>query len=194
MTLLGTPRACNSKGGRLIDRHTGKLEDAVASLLPTPVVNDMGAGKTVDDWDAWTEKMRDAHRSGNGHGKSLAIEAQRLLPTPRATDGTKGGPNQRGSSGDLMLPSAVQEQRFGTYQAAVDRWASVIGRPAPDPTIPGTNGPRLSARFTEWHMGWPDGWVTGTDGVSNGAALKIAGNGVVPQQCVLALQLLGVAP
>jgi len=31
-----------------------------------------------------------------------------LLPTPRATDGTKGGPNQRGTSGDLMLPSAVQ--------------------------------------------------------------------------------------
>lgn len=30
-----------------------------------------------------------------------------LLPTPRATDGTKGGPHQRGSSGDLMLPSAV---------------------------------------------------------------------------------------
>ena len=30
-----------------------------------------------------------------------------LFPTPRATDGTKGGPNQRGSSGDLMLPSAV---------------------------------------------------------------------------------------
>lgn len=30
-----------------------------------------------------------------------------LLPTPRATDGTHGGPNQRGSSGDLMLPSAV---------------------------------------------------------------------------------------
>lgn len=33
--------------------------------------------------------------------------ALNLLPTPRATDGTKGGPNQRGSSGDLMLPSAV---------------------------------------------------------------------------------------
>ena len=30
-----------------------------------------------------------------------------LLPTPRATDGSKGGPNQRGSKGDLMLPSAV---------------------------------------------------------------------------------------
>ena len=32
-----------------------------------------------------------------------------MLPTPRATDGTKGGPNQRGSSGDLMLPSAVMD-------------------------------------------------------------------------------------
>ncbi len=32
-----------------------------------------------------------------------------MLPTPRATDGTKGGPNQRGSSGDLMLPSAVMQ-------------------------------------------------------------------------------------
>ena len=30
-----------------------------------------------------------------------------LLPTPRATDGTKGGPSQRESSGDIMLPSAT---------------------------------------------------------------------------------------
>lgn len=36
-----------------------------------------------------------------------ASSSWRGLPTPRATDGTKGGPNQRGSRGDLMLPSAV---------------------------------------------------------------------------------------
>lgn len=30
-----------------------------------------------------------------------------LFPTPKASDGTKGGPNQRGSSGDMTLPSAV---------------------------------------------------------------------------------------
>ena len=36
-------------------------------------------------------------------------ESLSSLPTPRATDGTKGGPNQRGSSGDLMLPSAVMD-------------------------------------------------------------------------------------
>lgn len=87
------------------------------TLLPTPAVNDMGAAYTPETWDAWTERMKSAHGNGNGHGKSLAIEAQRLLPTPRTSDtngagahgtgGTKGGPNQRGSSGDLMLPSAV---------------------------------------------------------------------------------------
>ncbi|MFY1700178.1 hypothetical protein ACN28G_00190 [Micromonospora sp. WMMA1923] len=30
-----------------------------------------------------------------------------LLPTPKATDGTKGSPGQRGSRGDLTLPSAA---------------------------------------------------------------------------------------
>jgi hypothetical protein len=98
-------------------------------------------------WDTWTERHRQRGINGNGHGKSLAIEAQRLLPpptsrdgkgpnqrgddtclhgallpTPRATDGTKGGPNQRGSSGDLMLPSAVTQL-------------------LPTPTVSDTNGP-----------------------------------------------------
>ena len=47
-------------------------------LLPTPAVNDMGAGKTVEQWDNWTTTMRDLHGNGNGHGPSLAIEASRL--------------------------------------------------------------------------------------------------------------------
>src|SRR5690606_5383109 len=52
------------------------------TLLPTPAVNDMGASYTPDEWDAWTATMQAKHGNGNGHGKSLAIEAQRLLPTP----------------------------------------------------------------------------------------------------------------
>jgi DNA (cytosine-5)-methyltransferase 1 len=35
------------------------------------------------------------------------VDPAAFLPTPRATDGTKGAPAQRGSKGDLMLPSAV---------------------------------------------------------------------------------------
>ena len=39
-------------------------------------------------------------------GQILAL-AGHLLPTPRATEGSNGGPNQRGSSGDLTLSSAT---------------------------------------------------------------------------------------
>lgn len=59
-------------------------------LLPTPAVNDMGAGKTPEQWDEWTGEMREKHGNGNGHGRSLAIETQRLLPTPSASDSTGG--------------------------------------------------------------------------------------------------------
>ena len=47
-------------------------------VLPTPVVNDMGDGKTPPQWDNWTQAMQAKHGNGNGHGKSLAIEAQRV--------------------------------------------------------------------------------------------------------------------
>lgn len=60
------------------------------TLLPTPTTSDTNG-----------------HGSHGDGGADLRTTVA-LLPTPRATDGTKGGPNQRGSSGDLMLPSAVQ--------------------------------------------------------------------------------------
>lgn len=50
---------------------------ASSSLLPTPVVNDMGDGKTVEWWDEWTARMKAKTGNGNGHGNSLAIEVQR---------------------------------------------------------------------------------------------------------------------
>ncbi len=66
---------------------------AVERLLPTP---DVSSG----------QRSRESHLSGQRQ-VSLQDLPNLLLPTPRATDGTNGGPNQRGSSGDLMLPSAV---------------------------------------------------------------------------------------
>ena len=106
--LLPTPVADNSRGLPQPGTAFASLPNAVLSLLPTPTVNDMGAGKTVEQWDEWTDRMRARHGNGNGHGPSLEIEALRLLPTPLASDGEKGGPNQRGGSGDLRLSSAVQ--------------------------------------------------------------------------------------
>jgi len=59
---------------------------ADGGLLPTPTARDS--------------------KGANQRGDASCLTGA-LMPTPRATDGTKGGPGQRGSSGDLMLPSAV---------------------------------------------------------------------------------------
>jgi DNA (cytosine-5)-methyltransferase 1 len=40
-------------------------------------------------------------------------------------------------------------------------------------------------------MGLPDGWITGQD-LKRNDELKACGNGVVPQQAELALELLGI--
>lgn len=52
----------------------------------------------------------------------------------------------------------------------------------------------LSPRFSEWMMGLPDGWITGpdvwhgVDGNHRNMQLKLAGNGVVPQQAAAAIR------
>jgi len=72
----------------------------------------MGRGKTVQEWDDWTERMKQAHSNGNGHGPSLAIEAKRLLlPTPAARD-YKGCRSEPVTPG-LLLPEAIREVSTG---------------------------------------------------------------------------------
>jgi hypothetical protein len=97
------------------DRGPGTPDDAnlwsvVGRLLPTPAVNDMGAGKDPQAWDDWTERMKEAHGNGNGHGKSLEQEALRMLPTPRGQDeyerrNYKTMVRIRDQGGDMTLPT-----------------------------------------------------------------------------------------
>lgn len=76
-------------------------------------------------------------------------------------------------------------------QRALDRWAQLLGRAAPDPVDRGQNGqPRLTPRFVEWLMGLPDGWVTDVPGIGRTDALRLLGNGVVPQQAAAAVAAL----
>ena len=102
------------------------------SLLPTPVVNDMGAGKTVEKWDAWTAEQREKHRNGNGHGKSLSIEVRRLLPTPTAQDGANNaGPSQWNRNSDPLNVVAAKLGGETMPTPSPDGSGPVDGAPPP---------------------------------------------------------------
>jgi DNA (cytosine-5)-methyltransferase 1 len=92
---------------------------------------------------------------------------------------------------------------WGIYAPAIHRWELVLGRAAPSPHQPSRNGRVLSARFVEWMMGLPAGWVTDVPDladepllfddqtqpeIARNAQLKALGNGVVPQQAYEALR------
>jgi len=49
---------------------------------------------------------------------------------------------------------------------------------------------RLSPEFVEWMMGLPEGWVTAVPGLNRREALRMLGNGVVPQQAAAAVRVL----
>jgi DNA (cytosine-5)-methyltransferase 1 len=91
-----------------------------------------------------------------------------------------------------MLSSAVQPGRWGDYAPAIARWEQVMGCRAPEPTEPGKNGPRLSARFAEWLIGMDAGHVT--DLVSRAEALRLIGNSVVALQGAAAVRDLAPTP
>jgi hypothetical protein len=108
VALLKTPTAQLAVNGgsqhpdkRKAGGHGPTLADQVEhELLPTPAARDWKSGQS-------NLIGTNARPLNEVVEMSLLPGGGNLLPTPRATDGTNGGPNQRGSSGDLMLPSAV---------------------------------------------------------------------------------------
>jgi hypothetical protein len=110
------------------------------------------------------------------------------LPTPNTQEGSGKCRDYRA---DLTHALTCDCKDWGEFTPAIKRWEKVTGRLAPEPTLPdGQKGQeRLSAKFTEWLMGLPDGWITG-HGLHRKDAIKMAGNGVVPQQAKLALEIL----
>jgi DNA (cytosine-5)-methyltransferase 1 len=126
----------------------------------------------------------------NRNTKPLNTEVL-LIGTPRASNY-----NSSSKQVDLGAPkSRIEDQvlltNWGKFEPAIKRWEAILGRPAPEPTKPDgkDNNHRLSSKFTEWMMGLPDGWITGHN-LKRNDELKLAGNGVVPQQAELALRLL----
>jgi len=189
-------------GGQQDSRRMGRLDGGNAR---TPRERERSWTEPVDrsaedapyaDGEGLERRPRNGNpqRAGSTHGRHAPegvapFDAQRFgvrLPTPRASDGMKGSRTKAGAIKEIArgrnidLGTIAATSRWGGYTPAIRRWESVLGRPAPLPT---DDQGRLNAPFVEWMMGWPEGH---TDGLSRAKALKILGNGVVPQQAVAA--------
>ena len=193
--LLPTPAACNPNDGEspetwLARRERVKLTASngngmgmplsiAVQLLPTPVTT-----------DAKGAAPGDLRRNSPGL-RALAD----LIPTPSVADAA-GGHERRGGErgGELLLKGLAKYghlDRFGRYAQAIASHERLAGRPAPSPTELGAKGKlRLSARFVEWMMCLPEGWVTDVPGLSRSEQLALLGNGVCPPQAAAALRHL----
>ena len=90
--LMPTPTAQAAKHPTMDDRGKGTQDDhnlwsVAGRLLPTPAVNDMGAGKDPQAWDEWAARQKAADGRPAPHGKRLEQEALKMLPTPLAEMG-----------------------------------------------------------------------------------------------------------
>lgn len=198
--------------------------DRDLTLLPTPSACVANDGESPATWLERRERVKEAARNGNGMGMPLSIAAQLLQTpsVADATGGHERRGGKRG--GELLLNGQVKEiasllptprtqnnenrqsdgygpnlgeslREWGRYADAIARWETIHGpAPAPTMTSPRTGNQQLSPAFTEWMMGLPAGWVTDVPGVTRNEALKLCGNGVVPQQATAALRhLAGMA-
>lgn len=185
---LPTPSSRDWKSGKsnLMERNARPLNETIVNLLPSPVSRDYKGlpGRNVQM-------------------ASLPREIS-LLPTPSAGVFNDGedleswearrqanlakGINGNGQGTPLSI--AVQQQDWGRFEAAIQRWEAITGRPAPVATEPGRTAPRLSPRFVEWLMNLPEGWVVDVPRVTRKDKLRCLGNGVVVAQAALAFRLL----
>jgi DNA (cytosine-5)-methyltransferase 1 len=107
-------------------RHT---DASGFGLLPTPTAQD-----SVGSRNRTSSRPPDSqHHDGITLTDAVWMG---LLPTPRSTDGEKGGPNQRGSKGDMALPMAVlmlptpSAQLAGENEDYLSSLTTKDGRPA----------------------------------------------------------------
>jgi hypothetical protein len=142
-------------GGRSVPealvRSNGMTEDGKKRTVVLESQVRYWAIPTSSDNSNRTMQIAPSH--GVTHGLVLAGQAA-SWPTPKATDGTKGGPNQAGSKGDLM---ASVEHRFSlpAQQIAPGQESSPDSLGLPQPSTK-----RLNPYFGEHLMGWPEGWTS----------------------------------
>jgi hypothetical protein len=170
--------------------HSVSLAQIVhrTDLFPTPNTMEHREIKTPEQIAALKAKSPGGYRNL----RESVINELTMLPTPTTQDGkNNGGPSQFNRNTKPLNTQVLVKIEWGKFEPAIRRWEAILGRQAPSPTkADGKEGAhRLSSSFTEWMMGLPEDWICGHD-LKRNDELKLAGNGVVPQQAELALRLL----
>jgi hypothetical protein len=188
---LPTPTTRDYKDGSQPHERDGKVQtDTVARAV-------FNSGEVLLGTPRANAAESSSKQVALGAPKSRIEDQVKLFPTLRASDSYERR-NQKtmdriaNEGGDMTMTTLARTTTdWGKFEPAIRRWESILNRQAPEPTKPdGKDGNhRLSSKFTEWMMGLPDGWITGHD-LKRNDELKLAGNGVVPQQAELALRLL----
>jgi len=186
------------------------VADAISGLEPRAVILEnvvnhlrIGFGQVLDDLAGLGYRTRwgvvRASDAGAPHGRArvFALATHTDYATQFGRVQPRMGP--RGDAGRRHADHSPIE--WGDFGPAVRRWERITGRPSPVPYGRATHGrPRLEPEWVEWLMGLPRGWVTGPlpdadlfgmgQKLSRHDALVMLGNGVVPQQAALALDVL----
>ena len=159
-THVGSPAADTSSDGHGIELHAGAMAGVEGQTTRSP------------------QQRQRSRREFDARGVDDAADTAVTIGRKSTLQGTQQ--EQSGGCGGIV---------WGKYAPAIARWETVLDRPAPSPTVAGTDKRRLNPQFVEWMMGLPDGWVTG-HGLSAAKELKMLGNGVAPQQAHAAITQL----
>ena len=196
-----TQKASNNGIGsaeREMTQHNSRLVDAAQlAPWPTPMAQNPEAGncdftRSVEaamglrasknaPLASWPTPTTTEHQPEYGRG-NLKLNGAALLAgcsTPRATDGSKGGPNQTGDTltqHAMLLASpwatpTVRDHKDGACQNANVPVNALLGRqavlatsgPTPGSSTAETGKPaayRLSPLFSLWLMGFPVAWAS----------------------------------
>tara|TARA_Y100000817_G_scaffold50403_1_gene36153 strand:+ start:270 stop:1211 length:942 start_codon:yes stop_codon:yes gene_type:complete len=132
--------------------------------------------------------------SSSGEGKEGTQQRQRVRTavghgSQVATDSDDAGRSEHSGAFPMETEQSSFECRsstnWGEWEPAIRRWETIRQVEAPPPVLDG----KLNQWFVEWMMGLPTGWVC--DVIDKRTpALKMLGNGCVPQQAHLAFSLL----
>lgn len=125
-----------------------------AQMWATPDAQVMNDGTSREAWERFVQSEKAKGRNGNGHGETLAVQAQ-SWQTPQTPAGG-GRTRSKGRSDEALLP------------AQADQTTSLCSRPDPatsthgDESSPNTpaSRPRLSPPFVAWLMGLPPDWMS----------------------------------